>query len=400
MLRPLLRSPLRDPLTTGQGVRVTPTLRNVATRCAIPNVLSTTLKYANARRAHYARDAIASLQIVIPNFYVKATAATGEAGTGGTATVSASIEYPLGTRTQVLFSGVATGSIPNNSYIVSDAVAVSIPKDALFYVWLHWENASGFPYRNYTGNNPGVFASDGYEYSASSLADKTMSGTIANNSPTNTNVFGCCAIIAMSKRPAVLLIGDSRCLGTRDSNVAGFGDLGEVEKSIGPSLAVANYGISSLTAQGWNNSHANQVALAQYFQNIVIQIGVNDLYSGASAATLITRNTTIAGNFTGKRIFYTTIPPETTSTDNWATEVNQTPVSVENDTQRKSYNASVRAGLSGAYGYFEIADVVESARDSGIWKAGYTPDGVHENATATAAIKASGNINATVFAAT
>lgn len=47
---------------------------------------------------------------------------------------------------------------------------------------------------------------------------------------------------------------------------------------------------------------------------------------------------------------------------------------------------------------FEIADVVETARDSGIWLApGYTPDGVHDTNTANLAIQASGNINPAVF---
>lgn len=51
---------------------------------------------------------------------------------------------------------------------------------------------------------------------------------------------------------------------------------------------------------------------------------------------------------------------------------------------RKLYNAWVRSGCDGHAAvaeYFEYADALESARNSGVWKAGYTGDGVHPNST-------------------
>ncbi len=225
-----------------------------------------------------------------------------------------------------------------------------------------------------------------------------MSGTITNTSPTNTNTFGCCAIIAQTRKGSVLIIGDSRALGTRDDNVANFGDLGEIEKSIGPTMACANYGISSLTAVGWNALHANQLALSAYFSGIVIQLGVNDLYGGASAATVKTSLQTLAANFNGKPVYGSTAPPETTSTDSWATTGNQSQVSSADNTQRIAHNANLRAGsITGFTGYFEVADQVESARDSGLWIPNFTEDGIHEIAAGTAAIKSSGAVNAAVF---
>lgn len=369
-------------------------LGQVTTRVNIPNTFNSTLKSANGRRAHYARDTMNSFQIVIPNFYV--IAGTGESGTGAAATVTASIEYPIGTRTQVKFSGIAAGSIPNNSYLISDAIGVSIPKDALFYVWLHWENTSGFIYSSYTGNHPGVFQSEGYQYSASILPDVTMSGTITNTSPTNTNTFGCCAIIAKTRRPSVYLLGDSRQHGTQDDNSTS-GDLGEIAKSIGPYLAYGNYGISSTKMSVWNSSHANQLALSVYYTSVALQMGINDIYGGATAITVLAARLTALALFPGKKVVESTLPPETTSTDGWATTINQAQVSAPANAQRVLFNNAVRAGGRGFNGYLEIADVVESARDSGLWVPGYTTDGIHEVAAANLAIKAAGAIPISVF---
>lgn len=105
----------------------------------------------------------------------------------------------------------------------------------------------------------------------------------------------------------------------------------------------------------------------------------------------------------GQRVIQTTITPNTTSTDGWATTGNQTPVNATVESHRVQLNdwlrggapmsggLAVAVGTSGAllagdtghplYGYWEITDNVESARNSGIWKAGYTTDGLHPNIT-------------------
>jgi hypothetical protein len=108
----------------------------------------------------------------------------------------------------------------------------------------------------------------------------------------------------------------------------------------------------------------------------------------------------------GVKYYTATIPPPTSSTDNWATVANQT--LNPNNTIRVNYNNWMRDGFPIAYstllaaavgstganiirignprhpisGYFEIADTVESGRDSGKWISNgtafyYTGDGLH-----------------------
>src|SRR5215831_11995563 len=60
-----------------------------------------TPSYGMSRSAHIATDNITQLGIVIPNFTL---IDPGEQASGGTATVTASVEYPAGTFTQIKFS--------------------------------------------------------------------------------------------------------------------------------------------------------------------------------------------------------------------------------------------------------------------------------------------------------
>jgi lysophospholipase L1-like esterase len=91
-------------------------------------------------------------------------------------------------------------------------------------------------------------------------------------------------------------------------------------------------------------------------------------------------------NKMGLPVFQNTITPSTTSTDSWATTGNQTPES--SNAVRVQVNDWIRTVPSPLSGYFEIADLAETARNSGIWKAGYTSDGLHPNATGHSALAA------------
>lgn len=105
----------------------------------------------------------------------------------------------------------------------------------------------------------------------------------------------------------------------------------------------------------------------------------------------------------GRKVWQTTVTPSSTSTDGWVTVPSQT-VNGNNGT-RIAFNdwirdgaplingtpaatgttdaAAIRAGATGhsLKGFIEVADTVESARNSGLWAAGtLTDDGVHPTA--------------------
>ena len=124
----------------------------------------------------------------------------------------------------------------------------------------------------------------------------------------------------------------------------------------------------------------------------IIEYGHNDLVSAVSAATFEAVALDLANKIRRlgiSKVFLITIVPQTTSTDNWATTANQTPVAT--DPQRVLYNTWVRAkcpidpntlapvtvGTSGALyagqtghpitDFFDVASTVESSLNSGLW---------------------------------
>lgn len=80
----------------------------------------------------------------------------------------------------------------------------------------------------------------------------------------------------------------------------------------------------------------------------------------------------------GLKIWQCTIPPVTTSSDGWTTTANQT-VTV-NESKRVALNDWFRSVPSGLSGFIEVADILETSRNSGKWKVTPSPltlDGIH-----------------------
>lgn len=372
----------------------------VATRCLAPISLNTTNKQLMTRSPHYSRTDITSLQIVIPNWYVNPSSTHAEIGSGADATVTASIEYPENTFTQILFSGNAAGTVPNASQLLSDAVSVTIPNNTLFWVRIFWTSTAGvfsIPHDIDGASRPG----SGLEVAVSGLTDKTMGGTVTAAD----NEFSPVAIIGTTTRPSFVIVGDSIGLGDTSRETVGdiSGDFGVVARSIGPQYAYASYCQNGDQAEDIVASHTNRVALFAYASHLACEYGSNDLYTNSAAtATVQTLLQTIWGYMTAlgaeKKVYQTTITPRTTSSDNWATTVNQAQVSGTINGRRTALNDWIRGIPTGAHGYFDVADAVETSRNSGLWVVtgvanAYTPDGIHPNTEGSLLIKNSGLVS-------
>jgi lysophospholipase L1-like esterase len=173
-----------------------------------------------------------------------------------------------------------------------------------------------------------------------------------------------------------------------------------------------------LSGDSLGNSQKYRLNLINGCTDVITNMGVNDLVAAASVATVEQNMSTLWQNLSkfGARVWQTTITPKTSSTDTWATTGNQT--AFANNSNRTTVNDWIRAGaplnaslapvaigtagalLAGSSGhpltgYFETADQVETARNSGIWKVGsvYTTDGngLHPSSTGAAAMAATIN---------
>lgn len=351
----------------------------VATRCLMPTSLNTTNRQLMARSPHFMREDCSSIEIEFPNFFVDPNSPHAEIGTGSPATITASVEFPAGVFTQILFGGSPTGIIPDVSKLKCDPVAISLARGDLIWIRTFWVSPTGvlsIPHNLIGAGLPG----SGLEVAVSGLTDKTMSGTVT---PAN-NEYSPVAIIGTTTRASVVIIGDSIALGDNSRETVGnaSGDFGVIARSLGPDYAYGSYCQNGDRAEHFVLSHTNRVDLFQYASHIVCEYGSNDIYSASrSAAIVLADLQTIWGYGTsiGKIACQSAIIVRTTSIDNFATINGQ--LITSGNVQRLLLNSSLLALPSGLSRCFNIPSALET---NGVWAVtgapnGYTADGTHPN---------------------
>lgn len=369
---------------------ITSRLGQVATGTHVCSTFNTTSKQQMSKSGHFARDNLSSIALVFTNFYVATGVAGVETALGSNpATIDAVIEYPVGVFTDVTFGGVVGGgSVPAGGMQVSDFTAVSIPVGAQFWIRSWYNNPDGIvtlPYGNGTQSNEGV--------TVTNLC--RTAGTIT----ANTFHYPCSAIIGMTTKPCVALVGDSRFVGAGETFNAAYYFRGHIERMLAPAYPILNVAVFADRVQWASVNYTNRSALLAYATHILCGYGINDLIAGGqSAANTLTRLQTLYGltGLTGKPIWQTTLEPQSTSTDVFVTETNQT--TVANNGPRVTFNTTSRAAL--AANLVGLIDhslfYEESQTTSGVWQApggvAITSDGVHLNTFGCVRIAAQGQI--------
>jgi len=363
-------------------------LGQVATGTFVPNQLHASNTYSYSRCPHYARDDIVSLQIVLPNWYVNASMV--ETNGASSASWTASIEYPVGVFTQVLFSGNTTGTVLAGSNLISDAVSVSIPRGAKFWTRLY-QYATGHMLWNNQYDGDGT-AQLSVGTTAVGCPDYTMGGNGSVCTPQAGGIVAPAAIIAQTSRASIAIVGDSIAVGTGDIADSSSRQ-GYLCRAFGGKYACLNVAVYTDTLQNFVASHTKRNALIAYASNVVIEYGSNDVVNSRTAAQILADTLTIIGYYTGKPVAVCTLTPRVTSTDSYVTVANQTVLASE--AVRLVVNAQRRNGLSvgstlgPAFAVFDIERACESSYLSGKWQvisgtispgtASFTDDGVHPN---------------------
>lgn len=350
-------------------------LRWGATGGKAPNQIAASQKFFNSRSLHYARRQLVNPSIVIPAFF--SDVGTGDRGSGGTSTFTASIEYG-GVSYQATFAGSTSGVATSKSFIVSDPIpGLTITKDDAFFCRIFGSVPSGLLYIGATlsGNRAYAAGGDRLEYSATVLADRTMDtgAFTANNA---VNMFRPLGILSMTDGPAVLNIGDSIDEQVR-GDVDASTDFGLYCHGIGPfmgycNVAVASDGFANFVAK----DHSQRLLLAQYATHLGIGFGTNDVAGAGSLATIQASYAAFVALFPDLIPVPRTIPPRTASSDNWATGAGQTIPDAGKETLRLDLNGWYRSLPN----FIEIADTQETdatsglvtVRNGGRWKNGYT----------------------------
>lgn len=376
-----------------RGLPVLPAgLGQVATRSYLPNNISTGFRSGNGQTFHVARDGISSLQVAYANWYQNS--AVHEAGSGGTLTINAAIQYPIaadpasGTWQRFTWSGLATtGALADGATsALSDALALlaPIPRGAAFLLRWHAEASNQIPFWQFTGSNSAAYNQIAEANTvANYYADKSAGGAIAAGTSAN-NLYPV-LIVAQTSRPSLYLLGDSRVHGVGDTFDAS-GHTGEFARSLGDHFGYLNLGCPSETLQGWLANSVRRRGLLPYFSHMVGNMSINDIAAGRTTAQLAADIASAAaiGKAAGKTVLWATISPTTTGT--WATVAGQT-VSTAN-AQRYGVNDRLRARqIAGVDDIFDIAGALETGPNSGLWTVEHdgtagvalTADGIHAN---------------------
>lgn len=367
------------------GTNQTAQSLNVATRTYFSWLFNSTNKQVMARNSHLSFEALSSIRLVFCNSYVDTNNNTNtwaELGTGGAMSITASLEYPAGTFTQIKFSTIAAGSVPNNGCLVSDATTVSVPANTQYWSRI-WTSGSGIIYNTTWGN---ASLGDRLRLGVSGITDQTMSGTVSNDNPNWS--LPPVAIIQSTQRQSFCAIGTSRTSGVGDL-VDSSGNTGVQARSIGTGYPYIMMGVPGDKASYWVVSHTNRAAVVNaYCSAASVELGTNDDVS--QLATLEANLQSIWGYFPTKRVYAVTTAPDTTSSDSWATAGNQT-VAVN----FASLNSYLTGKPSPLFGVFDVAPVLGSSNK---WKvngaANYlTADGLHPSQAGYLLVQSSGQVS-------
>lgn len=376
----------------------------VANNCWLGPGAFTTGNTGTFRSRHTALVDCCDLRAVFVNWYVANPSYEGQ-DTDGPFAMSIAAAWDVGgTVYPMTFGGSLTGSISPGGIVQSDPLGIEVTAGTAVYVRTYQPTGGYYPTVTASGAGCGGFTATSNLTSTGSAAIPDASSVV--------NGYGPSAVLGTPRvrvTPSVAVLGDSIPSGTGDVYL-GTAQAGYTEWAPG-GLPAGGFISRALTAGGVPHlsvTHSGdkahnftsafnrfrRAALVSGCTHAICQYGVNDFYFGGQStaqvqASLITIWSLLAER--GMITWQTTITPSTTSTDGWVTTVNQAPTA-SIGTNRTAFNdwlrggapvasasnlTAVAVGTSGALlagqpghplaGYFEIADLAESARNSGLW---------------------------------
>jgi hypothetical protein len=381
---------------------------------------------ATHRVPSYIPVACTNLRLVYTNWKVTTFGnADGDKTTPADMPIKVSIEV-AGVIYPVTFNGNINPTISPLGQVISDPIAVDIAAGTWLYTRTYTNSIS------YYGNRiSSSVGSGGYAFGDFTDAG---SGTIPDQAG---SLIGPSVILGTPQTrtpyPTVYGVGDSLMDGFGDGvNYHPYNDTYDKAGRGGFLLRAAkNVGFGCIDvavggehaglgggAGGWNVAgfHARRLGFSKYCRTAVVDLGNNDIYTDLNLATTQASVIKLWNqlNDMGLRMFATNNTPRClVSTDGYLTTANQTITT--GNTQRLAFNAWLRdgapivsgaaaaVGTSGAarcnyfdgntvvtpasgpthplYGTVELADAVESARDSGKWRLPYSSRSVADGVT-------------------
>src|ERR1700756_824196 len=262
----------------------------IGTRCKSPTSLNGATMHM-ARSIHVARVSTNQIGAAFANWYASSS---GEAAAGADATITASVEYPLGGNIyRLTFGGSNSGLARNFATLASDLITlpVTIPAGAQFAIREYRVcSAGGGVVYTFINGSAVVDTIDGecYVYGSSGITDQTgVAGTFTT--PAGNPFSRPVAVFGPTNQPSYALLGDSRCEGAQDTGNGSL-DVGELARSVGPLRAYTNLGVSGDTLATASSTYLQRGGIVnKYCTHVINEYGVNDIMaSGQSVAGFMT----------------------------------------------------------------------------------------------------------------
>lgn len=297
--------------------------------------VSSGLTLRTYRTAYYFPNYTYDIRVKFPNYNLTQSTLT-QVGPGNPVTVEAAIEFN-GNYIPLTFGGQTSVLIPSGQEAISDVIFADVPAGTTAFIRATPAVSAGQAWVMVGGTGTGSsFSNNG--------TDSTF-GTGALNNPGNGAIGYAPTEILGNTYPnspgAVGGFGDSIFCGTGDLSDPRVSTLslagGLFERGMSSSTLTPPYN-SVLACMGATSAStaANSWTAPDMWRNLsninygIVQWGTNDIYSGATLATLQANLIKVWTMFSsrGVPVFQTTYLPRNNSSDNWQTVTNQSPIGI------------------------------------------------------------------------
>lgn len=288
--------------------------------------------------------------------------------------VAAAVEIS-GVVTPLTFSGAAEVSIAPGARAVSDAITLT-SSDYIVLRTRPRVASSGQKWPTGFIHGGASFGNEGM----TDDADLTTTGSGAVTVAIGYG-YGPYQIIANTNTLASIFVeGDSIAGGTGDDGTTGYtaehylSDKGWIARVVNHTRPIKfNAKAGTTASQHATNTYTN--AEYGYHTYLLCELGVNDLSGSVASIKASLKSIWDTARTAGLRIAQTTLVPDGNS---------------GHETTRTTINDWIRGrGDANEIDYVvEVADAVETARNSGVWRTGYSGDNLHPNTTGHTAIAA------------